>query len=179
MDHVSLGRLHWSAPPHQLSRVEISSARLERVKVKCEFQDRSKVKSVQGRRGHRWACEEGALTAAPNHMSTTVCRNGPAPRRGVNLHWLTTSPFYFLKKEKEKEKQLACWKPEAVSQMLPGNQRNPGHDGMWGRLGFIRRQRAEHKVFCKIKPCHSAAEDPAPLSYGAKWIYQTQHQGLS
>lgn len=38
--------------------------------------------------------------------------------------------------------------------------------------------RAEHEVFCKIKPCHSAAEDPAPLSYGANWIYQTQYQGL-
>lgn len=55
----------------------------------------------------------------------------------VRLHaevWIYTDLPPALLFKKEKERQLAGWKPEAVSRMLPGNQRNPGHDGMWGEV---------------------------------------------
>lgn len=73
----------FSLEPLQFGHVEIRSK--SRVKLKCEVQDRSKVECVQGWRGHRRACEEGALTAAPHRTNAPVCRNGPAPRVGVNL----------------------------------------------------------------------------------------------
>lgn len=131
MDHISLGRLHWLAcsPPTQAWWDQFCTT--AEVRLKCEVQNRSKVECVQGQRGHRWA-------GAQAHLCAEI----------IWLHvwgWIYTDlppPALFLKKEKER--QLASWRPEAVSQVLPGNQRNPGHDGQkqWrdgGGVGFGRQ----------------------------------------
>lgn len=131
------------------------------------------------------------LRAARAHLCAEIIRL----RVGVGLTLTYHSqPFFFLKKEKER--QLASWRPEAVSHVLPGKIR--GIQVRMGRcservvvvvvvMGAWFQQTDSRELFCTKIPRCSAAENPCPLSpvvqiifsrhnsvFRAQYISQTQ-----